>query len=147
MMTCREWDKGFIAARENSCENEHFQEMALMGKVASNKDLPKGMRIDVITTEFKGTGEEPHFHLFPANHITKNGKSNNYDLITRVKITENPPNNPDSVQPIVDNPPVPKEYQKAIWEWAFQTKRGVTNWERTKIVWEAQAAAVSYGQV
>lgn len=71
-----------------------LQEMATVGRKDSCKELPKGMRIEVITSEYNGTGEEPHLHLFPASHKDKNGKANNYDLITRVKVTNLPPSSP-----------------------------------------------------
>ena len=43
-------------------------------------------------------------YYFPANHKDRNGKSNNYDLITRVKVTDTAPASPQDVVAIHDNP-------------------------------------------
>jgi len=121
-----------------------FQERALMALVKSNPEtLPKGMRIEVITTENKGTGEEPHFHLFPANHVPKKGKANNYDLITRVALTEEPPNQPSDVHSITGNNPVPEEYQKAIFDWSQENDEEIrlNNWKLTRVFWDKQKAS------
>ena len=112
--------------------------MAVVGRRDADKDLPQGMRLEVVTSEYIGTGEEPHMHLYPASHKDRTGKANNYDLIARVKVTENPPKNPGEVVSIKDNKAVPKEYRQAIYEWANQSnKYGVNNWIAVKMFWEA----------
>jgi hypothetical protein len=128
----------------------HLREMALMTLIQANpRTLPNGMRIEVITNEYQGTGEEPHFHLFPANHISRRGKANNYDLITRIALTEDPPKSPEDVHEIKGNNPVPKEYKEAIFEWSQENdkKLGVNNWILTRDFWDRQAASVKSGQL
>lgn len=128
----------------NMTHPEPLREMAMMVLIESNPStLPKGMRIDVITTEHTGTGEEPHFHLFPASHIAKKGKANNDDLITRVALTEIPPGQPSDVHSIAGNNPVPKEYQKAIFDWSQKDdeESGLNNWKQTRLFWNKQTAS------
>jgi hypothetical protein len=130
---------------EDIYQKTHLQEMALMCLIKANQRvLPNGMRIEVITTEYQGTGEEPHFHLFPANHSPRSG---NQDLITRVALTETRPQSPEEVHQIKGNNPVPKEYQKAIFEWSQKNdeKLKVNNWELTRTFWDRQAASFRSG--
>ena len=120
-------------------KSEHLQEIATVGRKEASKDLPNGMRLEVITSEYQNTGEEPHLHLFPANHKDRNGKSNNYDLITRVKVTDTAPASPpQDVVAIHDNPPLTEDYKKAIYEWSKDNnKRGINNWVAVQIIWDA----------
>ena len=131
-------------------QSEHLREMALMGIIQANpRMLPNGARIEVITSEYKGTGEEPHFHLFPANHKSKAGKANNYDLITRVALTKELPEYENDIHSIKDNNPVPKEYQKAIFKWSkeIDEESGLNNWKMARLFWNKQAASFRSGQV
>jgi hypothetical protein len=107
------------------------------------------MRIEVINTEYKGTGEEPHFHLFPANHVPRKGKANNRDLITRVHITEEPPKGPRDGKARPGNSPVPREYQEAIFRWSRKRddKYKINNWDLLNLFWERQAASFRPGQL
>ena len=117
---------------------ELLQEIATVGRKDACKELKNGMRLEVITSEYKNTGEEPHLHLFPASHIDRTGKDNNYDLITRVKVTDFQPKSPEDIVAIEDNPKVSEDYQKAIYEWSKKdNKRGVNNWVAVQIVWDA----------
>lgn len=119
-------------------EEDRIIEMATVGRKDSNKNLPKGMRLEVITSEYENTGEEPHLHLFPATHKDRNGKANNYDLITRVKVTDFQPSSKDDIVAIKDNPEVDEDYKNAIFEWSKETnKRGVNNWVAVQIIWDA----------
>ena len=133
----------------NFFRKEPLREMALMAKIEAYSKLPKGMRIDIITTEYKGTGEEPHFHLFPANHIPRKGRANNYDLITRVAITENIPSQPSDIRAIAGNKDVPKEYQEAIFKWSQENddELNINNWRLLKSFWKKMEATFSYGQI
>lgn len=127
-----------------------LREMALMALIRANpRTIPKGMRIEVITTEYKGTGEEAHFHLFPANHIPRNGKANNYDLITRVALTNDIPKSPEDIYEIKGNNPVPEEYKEAIFQWSQENDKelGVNNWKLARNFWDKQAASVRSGQL
>ena len=118
-------------------ELEHLWEMATVGRQDACKGLKNGMRLEIITSEYKNTGEEKHLHLFPASHRDRTGKANNYDLITRVKITDEPPQSPSDIVAIKDNPDVPEEYQIAIFEWSKgKTKHGTNNWRHILDVWD-----------
>ena len=46
---------------------ELLQEIATVGRKDACKELKNGMRLEVITSEYKNTGEEPHLHLFQQN--------------------------------------------------------------------------------
>ena len=134
---------------EHLKEQEPLREMALMALIKSNSKLPKGMRIEIITSEYQGTGEKPHFHLFPANHISRPGKANNYDLITRVEITDNLPSQPSDIHAIEGNDLLSKKYQKAIFEWSQEDddEFGINNWRVLKAFWKRMEATFSYGQI
>ena len=72
------------------------------------------------------------------NFLNRNGKSNNYDLITRVKVTDTAPASPQDVVAIHDNPPLTEDYKKAIYEWSKDSnKRGINNWVAVQIIWDA----------
>lgn len=121
--------------------NEGFErlwEMGCLCRIPSGQmGLKYGMVIEVQTSEYQGTGEEPHFHLYPASHRDRKGKANNYDLITRVRVTEQPPTRPDDIQAIYGNPPVPRVYQQAIYRWSrAANKRGINNWTRILELWD-----------
>ena len=119
-------------------ELEHLWEMATVGRQDACKGLKNGMRLEIITSEYKNTGEEKHLHLFPASHRDRTDKANNYDLITRVKITDEPPQTPSDIVAIKDNPDVPEEYQIAIFNWSKgNNKQGVNNWVAVQIVWDS----------
>ena len=86
--------------------------MATVEKMNSNKKLSKGIRLEIITREYKNTGEEPHFHLLAASHRDRDVKANNYDLITRVKVTDDLPETKDDIVVIKDNPPIEKNIKR-----------------------------------
>ena len=103
--------KRILKKRENRVLDK-FMEMVVIGRRDADKKLKKGMKLIIYSSEYHGTGEEHHMHLYPASH-----KPYIYDdLITKIKVTETPPKSPDDVVAIKDNPPVPKEYQEAIFE-------------------------------
>ena len=52
-------------------EIEHLQEMATIGRKEACRGLKDGMRLEVITSEYRNTGEEPHLHLFLASHSNR----------------------------------------------------------------------------
>lgn len=114
-------------------EREPLQEMARLCKMQSGRmGLKKGMIIEVVTREYQGTCEEPHFHLYPASH--KFGDKS--DLITRVRITQKRPLKAEQVMAIADNTDVPYEYKEAIVAWAQQRDSfGDNNWESVKKLW------------
>jgi hypothetical protein len=110
---------------------------------AGSGNLPDGMRIEVIVTECQSAGGEPHFHLFPASHQLRKGKANYYDLITRVLLTEGPPEHIADVQAVKGNKPVPAEYQEAVFKWARENDKelGVNNWVLMRDFWDRMAAS------
>ena len=77
--------------------------------------------------------------ILTPNHIVLIvGKSNNYDLITRVKVTDTAPASPQDVVAIHDNPPLTEDYKKAIYEWSKDNnKRGINNWVAVQVIWDA----------
>ncbi len=124
-------------------ELQPLQEMARIITVESGKagkllGIENGVIIEVITSEYKDTGEEPHFHLFPGNHKDKKGKANNYDLITRVKITKELPKSKDDIVAIKDNKAVPEDYKNFIYNWSKKTNKfGFNNWLVLQNMWNS----------
>jgi len=98
-------------------KSELLQEMATVGRKEASKDLPNGMRLEVITSEYQNTGEEPHYQ----------SKSDRYSS-----------GFPQDVVAIHDNPPLTEDYKKAIYEWSKDNnKRGINNWVAVQIIWDA----------
>lgn len=96
------------------------------------KDLPKGLRIEIVmynTNDARGT---PHLSLFPYKHKDREGWENKYDLITCVKLTEKVPKTVDDIIPLEGNPTVPLEYKNAVLQWANEAD----NWETAKTSWQ-----------
>jgi len=115
-----------------------LKEMAVVGRKQATPKW-KGMSLEIYTSEFKGTGEEPHIHLFPANRE---------NLITRIALTKEKPQKPTDLHPIKDNSPIPKDYFDPIFEWVQGTsKRGTNNWENALNIWDAIQDSVSFGQI
>ena len=95
------------------------------------KDLPKGLRIEIVmynTNDARGT---PHLSLFPYKHKDREGWENKYDLITCVKLSENLPETIDDIVPLEGNPEVPLEYKNAVLQWANEGN----NWETANAAW------------
>lgn len=95
------------------------------------KDLPKGLRIEIVmynTNDARGT---PNLSLFPYKHKDREGWENKYDLITCVKLTEKVPKTVDDIVPLEGNPEVPLEYKNAVLQWANDGD----NWETAKASW------------
>lgn len=123
-----------------------LNEMALIGYSAKRGGF-KGMKLEIISSEYKGTGEEPHIHLFPANHIDKDGKSNNHDLITRVKLTKEFPKSPNDIVAIKDNPEIQDEYKEEIYKWSqMNNKYGINNWLNALNIWDAIQGVLDNGR-
>jgi hypothetical protein len=120
-----------------------MKEMAVLGLVPAT---PKwaGMRIEIETSEYKGTGEKPHAHLYPANH--KSG--NKDDLITRFELTKKRPRKPKDIHSVDNNPAIPIDYLQPIFDWSRRTnKRGINNWKFALGVWDAIQASKAPGQI
>ena len=113
---------------------DRLLEMAKVANIQKNQmGLKQGMTIIIYTSNYKGSGEEPNFHLFP--YISEN-IPNKSDLITRVKITQNIPKDTNDIVSIDGNPEVPTEYKEVILEWAkTSNKLGNNNWKFLQYMW------------
>ena len=96
------------------------------------KDLPKGLRIEIVMYNANDARATPNLCLFPYKHKDREGWENKYDLITCVKLTDNLPETIDEIVPLEGNSEVPLEYKKAVWEWANESN----NWETAKTAWQ-----------
>jgi hypothetical protein len=137
------FEKIYIKFRKNRIAP--MREMVRVFKKDTDSNLPNGFLIEMITPEFKGTGEEPHFHLFPANHIDRRSKQNNYDLVSRVHITKNLPSQLEDIHAINNkkNPLLPKNYQLALFN---LFKNNSKLWEKLQDLWDLQANANEFGR-
>ena len=97
------------------------------------KDLPKGLRIEIVMYNANDARGTPHLSLFPYKHKDREGWENKYDLITCVKLTEKVPKTVDDIVPLEGNPTVPLEYKNAVFQWANEAD----NWETAKSSWES----------
>ena len=97
------------------------------------KDLPKGLRIEIVMYNANDARGTPHLSLFPYKHKDREGWENKYDLITCVKLTEKVPKTVDDIVPLEGNPTVPLEYKNAVFQWAKESN----NWETAKSSWES----------
>jgi hypothetical protein len=113
------------------------REMAVIGQKEAEPGWP-GMRLEIETSEYKGTGEEPYFHLYKAKHRSGDRKDSS---ITRVALTETPPSKIEDLHPIKGNPPIPKSYLKPILDWSKGKKREVNNWVNALNMWDAIQAS------
>lgn len=106
------------------------------GNEGASFGINNGTVLELITLEDDESDEEPYFHLFPGSHIDRKDKSNNYDLITRVKITKDLPSVKDDIVSIQNNPPVPEEYKEFILKWSKEyDKFGINNWKFLQCTW------------
>ena len=96
------------------------------------KDLPKGLRIEIVMYNANDARGTPHLSLFPYKHKDREGWENKYDLITCVKLTEKVPKTVDDIIPLEGNPTVPLEYKNAVLQWANEAD----NWETAKTSWQ-----------
>ena len=96
------------------------------------KDLPKGLRIEIVMYNTNNARGNPHLSLFPYKHKDREGWENKYDLITCVKLTEKVPKTVDDIVPLEGKPTVPLEYKNAVLQWANEAD----NWETAKTSWQ-----------
>ena len=118
-----------------------LKEIALVGRMPATSKWA-GMMLEIQTSEFNATGEEPHIHLFSADHRCGDPSG----LITRIALTEKPPEKPEDIHSIKGNPPIPKDYIQPIFKWSKSTEDDVNNWKYTRFVWKAIQASVSDGE-
>ena len=95
------------------------------------KDLPKGLRIEIVMYNANDAHAMPNLYLFPYKHKVREGIENNYDLIGRIELTDKRPESIDDIRPLKGYE-VPIEVKRAVLEWANESD----NWENAKSNWE-----------
>ena len=95
------------------------------------KDLPKGLRIEIVMYNANDAHAMPNLYLFPYKHKVREGIENNYDLIGRIELTDKRPESIDDIRPLKGYE-VPIEVKRAVLEWANESD----NWETAKSNWE-----------
>lgn len=95
------------------------------------KDLPKGLRIEIVMYNANDAHAMPNLYLFPYKHKVREGIENNYDLIGRIELTDKRPESIDDIRPLKGYE-VPIEVKRAVLEWANESE----NWENAKSNWE-----------
>ena len=95
------------------------------------KDLPKGLRIEIVMYNANDAHAMPNLYLFPYKHKVREGIENNYDLIGRIELTDKRPESIDDIRPLKGYE-VPIEVKRALLEWANESD----NWENAKSNWE-----------
>ena len=95
------------------------------------KDLPKGLRIEIVMYNANDAHAMPNLYLFPYKHKVRDGIENNYDLIGRIELTDKRPESIDDIRPLKGYE-VPIEVKRAVLVWANESD----NWENAKSNWE-----------
>lgn len=95
------------------------------------KDLPKGLRIEIVMYNANDAHAMPNLYLFPYKHKVRDGIENNYDLIGRIELTDKRPESIDDIRPLKGYE-VPIEVKRTLLEWANESD----NWENAKSNWE-----------
>ena len=103
-----------------------------LGVYIPTKDLPKGLRVEIIMYKTNDARAKPNLYLFPYKHKVREGFENNYDLIGRIELTEKKPETIDDIVP-VNGYNIPVVYKKAILQWANEKNK----WEVAKSAWES----------
>jgi len=119
-----------------------LKEIAVVGMIPATPKW-EGMKLEIETYEYSGTGEEPHVHLYTASHKTGN---RNDPPITKIVLTEDSPDKVEDLHSIKDYPSIPKEYLQPILDWAKDSNRRnkkITNWESSLIIWDSIQDTIS----
>ena len=95
------------------------------------KDLPKGLRIEIVMYNANDAHAMPNLYLFPYKHKVRDGIENNYDLIGRIELTDKRPKSIDDIIPL-EGYEIPVEIRNAVLQWANESN----NWEGAKAGWE-----------
>ena len=103
-----------------------------LGTYIPTKDLPKGLKVQVIMYNTDDARATPNLYLFPYKHKVREGFENNYDLIGCIELTEKKPEFIDDIVPIKGYE-IPVAYKKAILQWANEKDK----WEIAKSAWES----------
>ena len=142
-----EWNMYFLNRRKTQINYISFPRYLLMSlfykteytspwgcKVAAyipTKDLPKGLRIEIVMYNANDAHAMPNLYLFPYKHKVRDGIENNYDLIGRIALTDKRPETIEDIIPL-EGYEVPVEVKRAVLQWANES----SNWENAKSNWE-----------
>lgn len=96
------------------------------------KDLPKGLRIEIVMYNANDARSMPNLYLFPYKHKDREGFDNNYDLISRIELTDKAPESIDDIMPL-EGYEIPVDVRNALFQWAKESN----NWENAKSSWES----------
>lgn len=96
------------------------------------KDLPKGLRIEIVMYNANDARSLPNLYLFPYKHKDRDGVDNNYDLIGRIELSDK---RPETIEDIIhlEGYEVPVDVRNAVLQWAKESN----NWETAKSSWES----------
>lgn len=95
------------------------------------KDLPKGLRIEIVMYNTKDARGMPNLYLFPYKHKDRDGLENNYDLIGRIELTDKAPESIEDIMPL-EGYVIPADVRNAVLQWSKESN----NWENAKADWE-----------
>ena len=96
------------------------------------KDLPKGLRIEIVMYNANDARSLPNLYLFPYKHKDRDGVDNNYDLIGRIELSDKRPETIEDILPL-EGYEVPVDVRNAVLQWAKESN----NWETAKSGWES----------
>lgn len=96
------------------------------------KDLPKGLRIEIVMYNANDARGIPNLYLFPYKHKDREGFDNNYDLISRIELTDKAPESIEDIMPL-EGYEIPVDVRNAVLQWAKESN----NWENAKSSWES----------
>ena len=96
------------------------------------KDLPKGLRIEIVMYNANDARGIPNLYLFPYKHKDREGFDNNYDLISRIELTDKAPESIEDIMPL-EGYEIPVDVRNAVLQWAKESN----NWKTAKSSWES----------
>ena len=96
------------------------------------KDLPKGLRIEIVMYNANDARSLPNLYLFPYKHKDRDGVDNNYDLIGRIELSDKRPETIEDIIPL-EGYEVPVDVRNAVLQWAKESN----NWETAKSNWRS----------
>lgn len=94
------------------------------------KDLPKGLRIEIVMYNANNARSLPNLYLFPYKHKDRDGVDNNYDLIGRIELSDKRPETIEDIIPL-EGYEVSVDVRNAVLQWAKESN----NWETAKSNW------------
>ena len=96
------------------------------------KDLPKGLRIEIVMYNTNDARSMPNLYLFPYKHKDRESFENNYVLNARIALADKAPETIDDIMPLEDFE-VPVDVRNAVLQWAKESN----NWETAKASWKS----------